>query len=121
MMKILAQHGPFAVIAGGLIYLFVLVWKRFNELFQQQHDALVEDTKSKGKLTQALEDNTAAIEALGDRVSADVGACKAMSADMRKVIGKYLNDQQLERAKEEGRREATNPRIRIPGGENDAP
>jgi len=116
ILEILAQHGPFAVIAGGLVYLFVLVWKRYNEIFQQQHDALVEDTKSKSKLTEALEDLAASVEVLGDRASDDIGGCKAQTQEMMKLIHGHLEEQRLEKAKEEGRREVTG-RFKLPEGE----
>lgn len=116
MLKILAQHGPFAVISGGLIYLFVLVWKRFNELFQQQHDALLEDTKSKAKLTEALEDMAASVETLGVQTGTDVSACRTTASEMIKKIDAYIQDRKLEQAKEDARREVTG-RFRLPGGE----
>jgi hypothetical protein len=97
VLKVLAQHGPFAIISGGLIYLFVIVWKRFNEFFQQQHDALLEDTKTKAKLTEALEDVAASVETLGVQVN------------------EYIQDRKMEQAKEEGRREVTG-RFKIPPG-----
>lgn len=117
ILKILAQHGPFAVISGGLIYLFVLVWKRFNDMFQQQHDALLEETKSKGKLTEALEDVAASVEALGVQTGTDVAACKATASEMIKKVDDYINERKLEQAKEEARREVTG-RFKLPvGGE----
>jgi hypothetical protein len=117
ILVILAKHGPFAVISGGLIYLFVLVWKRFNELFQQQHDALLEDTKAKAKLTEALEDTAASVEALGVQTGTDVAACKAVSAEMIKKVDDYIHERKLEQAKEEARREVTGRFKLPPGGE----
>ena len=108
ILGVLAQHGPFAIIAGGLVYLFALVWKRYNEIFQQQHDALVADTKAKGRLTEALED-----------VVVSVGVLGQITGTLTERVDGYLAEGKIKQAKEEGRREATNPRFKIPRGEDD--
>ncbi len=117
ILGILAQHGPFAVIAGGLVYLFVLVWKRYDEIFQQQHDALVADTKAKGRLTDALEDVAVSVETLG----VDIGKCQETTNVMVGKIDSYLEERRIEQAKEEGRREVTG-RFELPKpGEGNEP
>lgn len=113
VIQVLSQHGPFAVIAGGLVYLFVLVWKRYNDVFQRQHDAMVEDTKMKGKLTEALEDVASSVEALGTQMGGDVKDCKSQNRAVLQKFGEYIRMRELELAREEARREVTD-RIRIP-------
>lgn len=109
IIKYLAPHGPFALIAGGLIWLLIILWRRFDDILQRQHDALVEDTKMKGNLTKALEDVVESIETVGCTTNTEVLGCKQSNIDLTKKIESYLDRQRLERAKEAGRREATNP------------
>lgn len=98
------------------MYLFILVWKRYSEVFQRQHDAMVEDTKAKAKLTEALEDVAASVEALGVQTGADVGACKSTTGEMLQKLDRYIRNRELEQAREEARREVTG-RFKLPEGE----
>jgi hypothetical protein len=120
IFQFLSQHGPLAVISGGLVWLFVLVWKRVDELFQQQHDALLEETKAKGKLAEALEDVASSVDALGVQTGDDVKDCKAKAAVMIGKFDAYIQDRRVAQAKEEGRREVTG-RYRIPEEKKDEP
>ena len=115
VLELLSQHGPFAVIAGGLVYLFILVWKRYNEVFQRQHDAMVEETKMKAKLTEALEDVASSVGALGVQTGADTQACRAQTSEMLRKLEAHLRARELELAKEEARREVTG-RSHVPNG-----
>lgn len=117
VLKILAQHGPFAIISGGLIYLFVLVWKRYSDLFKQQHDALLENTQIKAKLAEALEDVAESVEALGERAREDIVACRSASQELVRKIEDDIQNRKLEQAKEEARREITGRFKLPPGGE----
>ena len=75
---------------------------------------MVEDTRTKAKLTEALEDVAVAVEALGVKMGDDVGGCREQNRELSSKIAEYIRVQELERAKEEGRREITG-RFRLSG------
>lgn len=118
ILEILAQNGPFAIMCGILLYLLIRVLNRVNEITKEQLQAQVADTAAKSKLTDALEDVVATVEALGQAASSDIGGCKNNVNEMLSRINSYLEECKLREAKEEGRREATDPRFRIPTGED---
>lgn len=116
LLEILAQNGPFAVMCGVLLWLFIRVLKRFDDLTKELLRTQIADTAAKNKLTEALEDVAETVEVLSSR---DVSACRSNVDGMIERLDKYITHQKIIEAREEGRREATNPRIQIPIGEGD--
>lgn len=121
VVALLLKNGVFGIVAGIGFYLYFRERKLNQEYAQTYLNHQVEDTKAKAKLTTALEDVAQTVQALGAQSRNDIAGCKANVDRALDRIDKYIEEQKVKRAREEGRREATNPRMKIPGwtGEDD--
>lgn len=119
LLDILVKNGPFAIMCGILLYLLARVLKRFDELSKDLLQSQIADTAAKSKLTDALEDAVVTVKALEDNANKDRNSCRSKVGDMIARFDSYLSERELEKAREEGRREATDPRFKIPLGEGD--
>jgi hypothetical protein len=118
VVALLLKNGVFGILAGVGFYLYFHERKinRDNAKEYLQHQ--VADTAAKTKLTVALEDLAVTVDVLGQNARADISGCKANVDDMIKIVRRHLHADELERAKEEGRKEVTG-RFKLPIGEND--
>ncbi len=118
MLELLAQHGPFALLSGGLIYLFSLLWKRYHGMYGEQHTLFLENTKTLGRLTDALEDVVVSVQVQGDVAERSAAECKAATQKLLDKLTTHLEECRIEKAREEGRRSVTDPHgVPIPRGE----
>ena len=116
VIEVLSGQGPYAIISGLMLYLFLYMWKQYQIVFQQQHDTEIDNMKAMGKLTDAMEDVAISVDAVGEKMSNDVGSCKKSSYKMIEKLDMYLHERMIEQARAEERREITG-RIKLPLGE----
>lgn len=119
IVSILLKQGVVGLLAGLGFYLFIRQLKLTEKLQEQNLDHLVADTAAKTKLTTTLEDLAETVKLLGDRNESGMTGCQTNVNDAMEHIQGFIDEQRRERAKDEGRREATNPRFRIPKGDSD--
>jgi hypothetical protein len=109
LLEILSQHGPFALISGGLLYLFAMLWKRYQESYKEQLQVIVSHTAATNKLTSALEDVVASVQIQGEEFGRSAQDSRAMMERLLNKVEEHLEECKLEKAREEGRRSITNP------------
>ena len=114
----LLKNGVFGILAGVGFYLYFHERKINRENSKEYLKHQVADTASKTKLTVALEDLAVTVDALGQNARTDIADCKTNVSSMIDIIRQRLQADEIERAKEEGRREVTG-RYKLPIGEDD--
>jgi hypothetical protein len=118
VVALLLKNGVFGILAGIGFYLYFQERKTNRENSKAYLQQQVSDTASKTKLTVALEDLAVTVDALGQNARTDIAGCKANVGEMIKIVRRHLQAEELERAKEEARREVTG-RFKLPIGEDD--
>ena len=118
VITLLLKNGVFGILAGVGFYLYFHERKVNRENANEYLKHQVADTAAKTKLTVALEDLAVTVEALGKNSQSDISKCRAHVSEMIGVIKTHIQESEIERAREEGRREVTG-RIRIPVGVDD--
>lgn len=94
----LLKEGILGILAALGFYLFLRQLKQTEKLQEQNLQLQINDTAAKIKLTTTLEDLATAITAISHRTQ------------------EFIEEERREHAREEGRREATHPRIKFPQG-----
>lgn len=118
VVALLLKNGVFGILAGIGFYLYFQERKTNRENSKSYLQQQVADTAAKTKLTVALEDLAVTVDALGQNARTDIAACKANVKNMIEIVRQHLQAEELERAKEEGRREVTG-KFKLPIGEDD--
>jgi hypothetical protein len=114
-LKILAGYGPVGIISAVFLYLHLRERVTNVEMLNKLVNLLISDTASKVKMADALEDLNEMITSLEvDSRSEHIG-CRSTVDTMISTVKNYLEEIRVDRAREEGRREATDPRFKIPG------
>lgn len=121
LVDILLKHGVLGLLAGVGFYLFFRQLKITEKLMDQTLQNQITDTAAKTKLTTALEDLAETIKLIGDQTSNRMTTCQQHVSEAMLKVQTFIDEEHKARAKEEGRREATNPRFRIPTGEDNDP
>jgi hypothetical protein len=119
IISALLKNGAFGIMAAVFIYLLVKLWKDYRQTTREYVQHQIEDTAAMHKLTSALENVADTVDALEARSLDEFSSCRSHVQGMTTKLDDYITAERLERAKEEGRREATNPRFKLPTGEND--
>lgn len=118
VVALLLKNGVFGILAGVGFYLYFKERKinldNGNTYLKHQ----VADTAAKIKLTSALEDLATTLEAVEAHAKTDITACRKHSSDVLHYFQQYVNEQRLEGARAEGRREVTG-RFKMPTGDDD--
>jgi ABC-type nickel/cobalt efflux system permease component RcnA len=117
IVELILKNGVLGLLAGVGFYLFFRQLKSTEKLTDQILQEQVADAAAKTKLTLALEDLAETIKLIGDHTSTRMTGCQQHVTDSMQKIQSFMSEAREARAKEEGRREATNPRFRIPTGE----
>jgi len=119
IIDVILRNGVMGLLAGVGFYLFFRQYKITEEIMRQTLQDQVADTAAKAKLTTTLEDLAETIKLIGDQTGSRMTVCQGTVKDSILKLQAYIDEERQIRAKEEGRREATNPRFRIPTGESD--
>jgi|MudIll2142460700_1097286.scaffolds.fasta_scaffold00003_125 hypothetical protein len=117
IVDLLLKNGVLGLLAGVGFYLFFRQLKITEKLMDQTLQNQVTDTAAKTKLTTALEDLAETIKLIGDQTGNRMTTCQQHVSEAMLKVQAFIDEEHKARAKEEGRREATNPRFRIPTGE----
>ena len=117
IVELILKNGVLGLLAGVGFYLFFRQLKTTEKLTDQILQEQITDVAAKTKLTVALEDLVTTIELIGVQTSARMGVCQQHVTESMQKVQSFMSEEREARAKEEGRREATNPRFQIPTGE----
>jgi hypothetical protein len=118
VVALLLKNGVFGILAGIGFYLYFKERKINQEYAKSYLDHQVADTAAKTKLTVALEDLATTLEAVETHAKTDLSACRKHSAEVLRYFQQYVEENRLEKAREEGRREVTG-RFKLPTGDDD--
>ena len=118
VVALLLKNGAFGIIGGIGFYLYFRERKINQEYAQTYLNHQVSDTKAKTKLTVALEDLAVTVDTIGKNAQTDIQVCQKHVNEAMNVILTYIEDEKLEKAREEGRKEVTG-RFRVPTGDKD--
>jgi len=114
IVDVLLKNGALGLLAGVGFYLFFRQLRLTEKMQEQNLQQQVADTAAKVKLTTAVEDLATTVRVIGDQNASGMKGCQANVDSRFEKIDDYMTELRKEHAKEEGRREATNPRIRVP-------
>lgn len=114
IVDVLLKNGVMGLLAGVGFYLFFRQLRLTEKMQEQNLQQQVSDTAAKVKLTTSVEDLAETVRFIGDQNSAGMTKCQENVNGRFEKIGGMMDELRQEKAKEEGRREATNPRMRIP-------
>jgi hypothetical protein len=114
IVDVLLKNGVMGLLAGVGFYLFFRQLRLTEKMQEQNLQQQVSDTAAKVKLTTAVEDLAETIRVIGDQNANGMKGCQTNVNGRFEKIDTYMVELRQELAKEEGRREATNPRIRVP-------
>lgn len=120
IVGLLLKNGAFGILAGVILWLYIQERRLTTEYTKHSMEQQVSETKAKVRLTHILEDLVETVEAVGENSRKDMGVCQSRVGELISDVRKVLEDEKLERAKEEGRREVT-AKIRMPRGGEDEP
>lgn len=118
IVSLLLKNGVFGLLAGVGFYLYFSERKDNRDNAKAYLQQQIADTAAKANLTSALEDLVVTVEALGKNSKDDITGCKTTVGSMIHVVREHLQVLQIERAKEEGRREMS-VRCLVPTDERD--
>jgi type VI protein secretion system component VasK len=114
IVDVLLKNSVLGLLAGVGFYLFFRQLKITEKLQEQNLQQQVADTAAKVKLATAFEDLADTVRVIGDRNATGMNQCQTNVNTRFEKIDGMMDELRQEKAKEEGRREATNPRIRAP-------
>lgn len=117
LVELILKQGVLGILAGVGFYLFIRQLRTTEKLMDSSLQEHIADTAAKTKLTTTLEDLAETIKLIGDQTSTRMTTCQNHVTEAMHKVHTFMDEERRERAKEEGRREATNPHFRIPNGE----
>jgi hypothetical protein len=103
----LLEYGVVGVLAAVGFYLYLRERKVVAENTKHDKAQQVSETKAKVKITNTLEDLVETVKAVGVNSKTDMGVCQGRVEVLIGEVRALLHEIELDRAKEEGRREIT--------------
>lgn len=104
--SIIKDIGLPTAVAVILVVAVKYMWSRYLDMFERMTEYMAKDTLIKDKLAGTIEDVVAAVDVYKN-MSDKISSCSARTGESLGKLDAYIEDQRLERAREDGRREVT--------------